>query len=262
MADLTVKKCFMTCPSYKIKSGQCSCHNRVMNLSLIEKDKKSTNPDLFNYQLVMLPDPVLISDEEIKEGDFKICLNDGQISKYLSKLNIESDTKCEHCFKVIAGIEGLPKIKMSSNAAAIVGWIDVEKLAEEKANQIDWDFESPEGNGYMEYCNGFIDGFKKLQSISEKRFSLEDLSHIFIGENNKGGLFDDFLDYRINNDPKITFKEWFELMNPPTLRIYTVELEMIELYNRFDFDDADGPTSIEPKIVRNAITVTQIISQK
>ncbi len=47
---------------------------------------------------------------------------------------------------------------------------------------------------------------------AEKSFTLDQIDKLFIGE--KGGYFDDFLDYRLglqgNQPNKITFKEWFE----------------------------------------------------
>jgi len=43
----------------------------------------------------------ILSDDELKKGDWKICLNDNVISKYLSKKSIESDTKCKDCKKII-----------------------------------------------------------------------------------------------------------------------------------------------------------------
>jgi len=44
----------------------------------------------------------IISDDKIKEGDWKICLNDNSISQYMSKSCIESDTLCKDCKKIIA----------------------------------------------------------------------------------------------------------------------------------------------------------------
>ena len=49
-------------------------------------------------------------------------------------------------------------------------------------------------------------------------FTLDEISKIFIGEDNQGGLFDDYLDYCLQldiypevdeNRKKITFKEWY-----------------------------------------------------
>ena len=55
----------------------------------------------------------------------------------------------------------------------------------------------------------FIDGAKWQQ---ERSFTLEQIDELFIG--NKGGYFDEFLDYRLglngNTPNKISFKVWFE----------------------------------------------------
>jgi hypothetical protein len=53
----------------------------------------------------------------------------------------------------------------------------------------------------------FLAGAKWQQ---ERSFSLEQISKEFVGEGKLGGYFDDYLDYRIDNGNKITFKEWFE----------------------------------------------------
>jgi len=44
----------------------------------------------------------ILSSEEIKKNNWKLCLNDNLISQYLSKKSIESDSKCENCKKIIA----------------------------------------------------------------------------------------------------------------------------------------------------------------
>lgn len=48
----------------------------------------------------------------------------------------------------------------------------------------------------------------------EKTYTLEEISKLFVGENEQGGYFDQYLDYCILNGLKgsdaPTFKEWFE----------------------------------------------------
>jgi hypothetical protein len=48
----------------------------------------------------------------------------------------------------------------------------------------------------------------------DKTYTIDEISKLFVGENNKGGYFDEYLDYCIfekkPNETKLTFKEWFE----------------------------------------------------
>ena len=50
--------------------------------------------------------------------------------------------------------------------------------------------------------------------LMEKTYTLEEISKLFVGENEQGGYFDQYLDYCILNGLKgsdaPTFKEWFE----------------------------------------------------
>ena len=57
-----------------------------------------------------------LSDEEIKKGDCKLCLNDNFISQYQSNKSIESDTICKDCKKIIATTDSdLEIYKLFSN---------------------------------------------------------------------------------------------------------------------------------------------------
>jgi hypothetical protein len=54
---------------------------------------------------------------------------------------------------------------------------------------------------------GFLEGYNLAQKQS---YTLDQISKDFVGEGKSGGYFDDYLDYRITSDNKITFKEWFK----------------------------------------------------
>lgn len=102
---------------------------------------------------------LLIDQAEIKEGDLKICLNDNYISKYLSKQNIESDTKCSDCKKIIAYYPlkeakelDLPLLPNPFKE------VDIEKLAEKSIGKM------TSGSIVRNYeLKGFIKGYKAAQ---------------------------------------------------------------------------------------------------
>jgi len=47
------QSCYVACPEYKIKSGQCDCHNLVMSMSIPE-DSKSEIPKTMSAAIPML----------------------------------------------------------------------------------------------------------------------------------------------------------------------------------------------------------------
>lgn len=93
--------------------------------------------------------------------------------------------------------------------------------------------------------NGIIEGIEAHQSITNKMFSLEDMKNAFIeGVNQK------------YSERRISPEEFIQSLQQPIQ--LNVEPEMIEKYNRLDYDDNDGPTSVEPKITNNSILITKI----
>lgn len=121
-----------------------------------------------NTKLIMLPNPILVNNKKeyhSKSGDFwydiflqkiQYCDSDGSVGLLRGK-------------KIIAGIEGLPKLDLSVIAEEI-GWVDIEKLADEYV-KMQGTHEKPEITKH-----DFIQGFMKAaQSLNEKKFSEKDL---------------------------------------------------------------------------------------
>lgn len=117
-----------------------------------------------NHQLIMLPNPILVDNKKeyhSKSGDFwydiflqkiQYCDSDDSVGLLRGK-------------KIIAGIEGLPKLDLSAIAERI-GWVDVEKLAITKFGDGDYAAEAKMGFRY---------GFKTAQSLNEKKYTLADI---------------------------------------------------------------------------------------
>ena len=121
-------------------------------------------------KLIQIKDYLLLIDEEaeIQKGDLKICLNDNYISKYLSKQNIESDTKCSDCKKIIA------YRKLNEKAKEL----DLSLLPpfEDSFNITKWAKEEHKYNhrniDELSFILGCEVGYEKSQS---KQFTLEDM---------------------------------------------------------------------------------------
>lgn len=124
------------------------------------------------YQLIMLPNPIVVSDEELTLGDtLKDCF-------YFFKGKVIKREYSHHKEgkKIIAGIPELPTIDfsaLSEEDCKKIGWVDVENLANEK-------FPDESTAGWKDSFSprerrGFITGFKAAQSLNEKNFSEEDL---------------------------------------------------------------------------------------
>ena len=56
--------------------------------------------------------------------------------------------------------------------------VDIEKLAEQAADKHEWDFESPEGNGYSDFTTGFVEGYKAYDQSAELDKVKKLLTHI------------------------------------------------------------------------------------
>lgn len=150
-------------------------------------------------QLIMLDTPLIVSDEEIKEGDsiwYKDFVN--QIGE-AGEDNLDKN----HFSKIIAGIEGLPSIDWNGLEEEF-GWVDVEISSLCYYDRRNPDFSIKEEYGYdreeIENTGDFArkgcacdncfygrslltEQIIKLKSLNEKKFSLEDIQKaIEIGE--------------------------------------------------------------------------------
>lgn len=130
----------------------------------------------------MLDNPVIVSDEEIKEGDSFLCSNEVHKCTGSYSLKVTSYVKCEKgdcskeiCQKIIAQSHQIDW----NNLEHKFGYVDVEKLAKEeyikqsvKDDRLSLDEQIQRSGGFHV---GFIEGFKKAQELNDKKFSLEDM---------------------------------------------------------------------------------------
>lgn len=152
--------------------------------------------------------------------------------------------------KIIAGIEGLPTVNLSLVADGI-GWVDVEKLAE---NAFEKRFNrKPIITGSTEadssWINIWINCFKQAQTLNEKKFSEEDVILLcaeLIGKYKLGEIND------VSDVNKI-----IDSYSEP--KVYNVELEMEDVGNKNKVYNCSLIADWEPKITNNSITVTKIL---
>lgn len=125
-------------------------------------------------QLIMLPQPVLVSDETKQTSD-KVW------NPYVQQVLTASEVFMPHGYKVIAGIPQLPSIDfsaLSEDECKRIGWVNVEMLRAIALVDKNYDYKD-EFNvaGAGGYCSGYMDGFQAAQSLSDKKYSLEDVKN-------------------------------------------------------------------------------------
>lgn len=160
----------------------------------------------------MLDNPIIVSDEEIKEGDkcYHIDLNKGEIDTVYDKTKYHTWTdngvdKDRMFRKIIAGLPGLPQINWNGLESKF-GYVDVEKISTDMGNEFyiyrNYDFE-----------NGVRKGFKKAQELNDKKFSLEDIENAFYAKENAS--------YK---EKQIFFEEFIQSISRS--KAFSIEVEM------------------------------------
>ena len=188
-------------------------------------------------KLIMLSNPILVSDEKIKEGDFYFKYD--RILQWVKETSVTYTHihPSNYPKPIIAGLPDLPKLNLSLISEEI-GWVDVEKMADEVYG------DSMVGKGF------WVEGFKAAQSLNEKKWTDDDMID-----------FQNFISSYPNRELKrgLTlpyYLEKFKQSRKP--KEYLVEVEM-ESVGTEDFLGQPIITDV-PKITNNTITVTKILS--
>lgn len=165
-----------------------------------------------NTTLIMLPQPILVSMKEPIVERSNDCFYSFETSKIYSCKEFHSAISC---YKIIAGIEGLPILDLSAIAEKI-GWVDVEKLAEQQFPN----FELILKEDWHSIKNGFVDGFKAAQSLNEKKFTLSEMEQCWLQAQECVLGTDDF-PMGGNNFKYPSFKEYIQSLSKP--KEYNIE---------------------------------------
>ena len=207
-----------------------------------------------NYKLIMLDNPILVSDEEIKEGDW--CLS---TDEYFVIKMVNSAFSCDR--KIIAGLPDLPKLDLSLIAEEI-GCVDVEKLAYNHLISIKDNTLNTSWEHYTK--NIFIQGFKAAQSLNEKKYSEEDMYGLLKLIGKKGYYVE--IDGRVyanafSGGIEVDVVDGFiQSLSKPKEYLIEVEMEQvdIEIEKSELFQDYESYNLI-PKITNNTIKVTKLL---
>lgn len=210
-----------------------------------------------NLQLIMLPNPILVSDEKPKN----IVYVNNQIYKHaIRRFTLAfGNSNVKDCKEIIAGIEGLPKLDLSDIAEEI-GWVDVEKLAYQKFKMIPSFNNGLIVNSDTNYFErkGWIDGFKAAQSLNEKKFSEKDFYGLLklIGQKGyyvecDGTVYANAFD---GGDVVDVVKEYSEAISKP--KEYNVEVEMEEYDHKEEWSEIGGAF----ETFKTRIKVTKILN--
>lgn len=164
--------------------------------------------------------PIIVSDEEIKEGDwfnrkgkYYVLRFDPGNSEYWTVSGKKVYASSSQ--KIIAGLDNLPEIDFNGSEEDF-GWVDVEKFAKEKyeyfSKNLPRTIITPKDK-----IEGFIDGFKKAQSLNEKKFTLDDLRNAFRAGRNNG-----------ENKTELNVNDFIQSLQQP--KSWNVKVEMNKDY--------------------------------
>lgn len=221
------------------------------------------------YKLIVLPQPILINDEEIKEGDWywdtlvshlekvgplkMIGLADESSTKLIIQSSVGTTSPIKASKKIIAGLPDLPKLDLSLIADEI-GWVDVEKLA------IDLGLKYYIGGNY-DFENGVTKGISEYQFLNEKKYSEEDLKYAMFQLFKNGS--------RSPKEGREGFGEIYnrviQSLSKPKEYLVEVEVEDYFIENNEEYTHSSGAKGSysthnkRPKITNNTIKVTKIL---
>lgn len=203
-----------------------------------------------NYTLIMLDNPILVSDEEVNPHNAVWDFENNQVTVLRQSYGLTNYKK------IVAGLPDLPKLDLSLIAKEI-GWVDVEKLALKEypkdlhrwaENQFD-DFNESDRNTW-------INGFKAAQSLNEKNYSKADMIEYAEFFKEQERLWSNIKrPDSWEREGRGTFDFWLSKRKP---KEYQVELEMEQGWFHSSGYFIEDKTS-RPKITNNTITVTKIL---
>lgn len=198
-------------------------------------------------QLILLDNPIIVSDEIQVKGDY--IIHKTLLDKITQAPDIYGSTQ-EHWYKVIAGLPGFPSINWNGLEEEF-GYVDVEKLAK--------DLIPNEGTIlHKQRCLDVMLGFKAAQQL--KRFSLEDMKEIFyygVNLTNDAWSNKRKSNYSVPDFHALGKKFAYELLSKP--KVFDIEIEMEEkIHNDVVFEDGSFnkcPYYKIPKITNNQIKI-------
>lgn len=211
-------------------------------------------------KLIMLPEPILVSDENMVIGDIaysKTFDNICNITKTALR-GIEEDNNDEGLFKILAGFSKLPSIDfsaLSEEDCKKIGLFNIEALAKEgykkhvPKHEITFDEEVNRIGGYNV---GFKEGFQKAQSLNDKKFTEENMYSMFMAGRD---MIDD-VTFAFKNSSD-ALKRLKKSISQP--KVFDIEVEMEKDFENHPEMVGNQREEWEyPKIENNKIKITKI----
>lgn len=215
-----------------------------------------------NYQLIMLPNPILVSDEAPKYGEWCKSVRYNQPQKF----GLFENSYEDECKKIIAGIPELPQLDLSLVAGEInycdakiyaQKYIDAERESREKGMPPLTERQEKIRNDINKYMAGFYgEWFIKGFNANPKKYTEEDIRKAIKYGRDFGISCTNNSDYMTEEELKNaeqTEEEFFKSLQQS--KVYNVELEMM-------YKNGRGHGLIKtkiPNITNNTIKVTKII---
>lgn len=228
-------------------------------------------------QLIMLPNPIIVSDEEIKNKDwcFNMKTNDILQITHKSEISLYNEDKYNFVNKIIAGVEGLPSINWNG-LEEVFGWIDVigvinniESLFEEAPIDFlgtgnDNRLAEREEREWKKEISINIEKLKKAQSLIEKKFTGEDMQLAYIQGTNDGAQFESMAgDYDSLNDIEEAYnvadsnmEDFIKSLQQP--KIFDIKVEFNLECGKIEHSNCDDNAycnKIQAKITNNSIKI-------
>lgn len=190
---------------------------------------------------------LIVSDEELlNEKDFYLGYPDYNHIFQWNMGNGIHKGKSTYAKKIIAGLENLPTINysaLSDEDCEKIGYINVENYSKLEFPP-DFNVQGDELDYYERMA--FIKGFKKAQSLNDKKFSLEDMNKI-LSYLTSPNLTDE---YRV-----VFARKHIQSLQQP--KVFDVEVEMER--TRYPKDDDGWEDIYKPKITNNSIKITKVL---
>lgn len=220
-------------------------------------------------QLIILEQGnIIVSDEEIKEGDWyflnttgmKIASPTGVYQQSKKEVVCKLNNLSSNVYKIIAGHQDLPTISysaLSDEDCEKIGYINVENYSKLEFPP-DFNVQGDELDYYERMA--FIKGFKKAQSLNDKKFSLEDMNKI-LSYLTSPNLADE--------NRVVVARNYIQSLQQPKVFDIEVEMEQVKcLTNKYKNQPkniigfaVDYKYKSQPKITNNSIKITKVLTQ-
>jgi hypothetical protein len=208
------------------------------------------------YSLIMLPNPIIVSDEKITEESY---VYGGERGVFIALFTEEHPEHFTNCKKIVAA-EGLPRITevpeidvslLTPNDLNIIKWVDVDAYSTLFADQIKR-FAPIDDAAWLNAKEHYAFGFRKSQYLNQNKFSIEDIEKaVRYGRDYRDSLL-------FEEDLAVNFKLFVQSISKP--KVFGVELEMEEkggdnLTNAFNEKQIYYQ---QPKITNNKVKIINV----